>query len=171
MFESELSGDIVYKCKILEPLNMKGGAGNELYYCKYKDYRFGSPIPDNCIDCEKYEPDYSTLPETFLHINYIGDNTKNCCWAIICSDDIIEKQVLNKVEGWTKRHVESSAEIDFYKVEGREREYRLKIRGIGNDGRCTWCRSYRTALNTSTNNLPTTLKKCPYDTPKYDSQV
>lgn len=162
---------------------MKSGAGDELYYCKYEDSRF--PVtPDGicrakrCEGCEKYEQDIPAFVEPFVIFNYTGARVRNhpkrCCWEILCSDENLKKEVLN-VFSWTKTTVESSAKIDFNKIEGREREYRLTIIGCGYDGRCRWCSSFRTRLKNRLIkigiNPPTTLDKCPYDILKDDSQV
>lgn len=162
---------------------MKGGAGIDLYYCKFIDGRVpvtpdGICRANRCEKCEKYEPDYPTFAEPFVILTYTGARVrfhpKQCSWEILCSDDTLEKEVLNAISR-TKTTVESSAKIDFNKIEGREREYRLTIIGCGYDRRCAWCGYLRTILKNKlieiTNNPPTTLDKCPYDIPKDDSQV
>ncbi len=159
---------------------MKGGAGNDLYYCKFIDGRVpvtsdGICRADRCKNCEKYEPDYPTFAEPFVILTYTGArirfHPKQCSWEIMCSDDIIREKTLYRVEEWVNTKVQSSGKINLSEIKGREREYRLTIIGENYDGRCRWCSSFRKALAKFTNTSPVILDKCPLAIPKDGSQA
>ncbi|MBP1908309.1 hypothetical protein [Methanolobus bombayensis] len=139
----------------------KSGAGNNLYYCELKDRKFGSLTAKMCIECDDYERDYSEPSYDFLELSYTGKGVQNCCWRMICSDEFIEKNNVEVIYNWTFRKVHyTNGNISLKKLD--HRIFELTIKGRGRDDRCRFCKSFRTALNTSTNGISSVLKDCPF---------
>lgn len=87
-----------------------------------------------------------------LTLNYLGSETKGfmrCEFEIELPKGVkgIKKKIFD-VRDWTDKNVKlkKGARIWFEK---KGEGYRLIISGRGADERCTWCRSFRTALKTS----------------------
>jgi len=86
-----------------------------------------------------------------LILNYLGSETEGfmrCEFEVELPDVKGIRKKIFEVRDWADKNVKlkEGARIWFEK----EREgYKLIISGRGSDERCTWCRSFRTALNTS----------------------
>jgi len=85
-----------------------------------------------------------------LVLNYLGSEFEGfirCEFEINIPQELEEiKKKIFEVRNWVNKNVGSTARIWFEKLpEG----YRLIISGRGDDKRCEWCRSFRTALDTS----------------------
>jgi hypothetical protein len=88
--------------------------------------------------------------EETLRISYKkrdGD-ARGCVWLLSYNDDSAAA-LIHDIRTWTNTKVSlaDGAKVRFDEVKKGELE--LKINGNGRDGRCRWCRTYRSALKTA----------------------
>ncbi|MCX6819624.1 MAG: hypothetical protein NT129_06540 [Candidatus Aenigmarchaeota archaeon] len=97
------------------------------------------------------------LMKTFtkkIKIHYLGtehDEFTTCTFEIKVPEGMSGKEIII-IRNWTNKNVKlkPSARAWIERINPNEEppRYFLKISGRGNDERCTWCRSFRTALRT-----------------------
>lgn len=142
------------RCKHLKSIGKRAG-GRELYECEIKNIRLGSPSAGLCIECEDFKPDSEMPPDSFIYLDWMGESETmavfHCSWELFVSDDVLKRKDVETIKRWTDSKVETSGRINLNRA--GERGYELEIAGRGHDNRCTWCESFRTALNTRTKNL------------------
>ncbi|MCK4397501.1 MAG: hypothetical protein KAV25_00745 [Methanophagales archaeon] len=152
------------RCKYLKSIGKRAG-GRELYVCEIKNIRLGSPSAGICIECENYEPDHEMPAENFIYLNWMGDSETmgvfHCSWDIFVSDDVLKRKDVETIKRWTDSIVKTSGKINLNRA--GKRGYELEIAGRGRDNRCTWCTSFRTALNTRTKNLVEQCGACKFE--------
>jgi len=85
-----------------------------------------------------------------LILKYLGSEKEGfirCEFEINTPKELEEiKKKMFEIRNWADKKVETNARIWFEKI---DEGYKLIISGRGNDKRCEWCRSFRTALDTS----------------------
>lgn len=151
------------KCKHLRLLE-KQASGRQLYECEIEKIRLGSASAGLCLECENYEPDIESQAEKFIYLDWHSvakGDVFHCRWKIFASDDVLKRDDIETIKHWTDEKVKTSGEINFNKAGNRY--YELKISGRGHDNRCTWCESFRTALNTRTDNLVEQRGSCKFE--------
>lgn len=83
-------------------------------------------------------------------INYENKSLGDCvdCKFTIKLPDELTEEKIKQAEEWVneKMKTDFSTSINLEKV-GKNR-FELLVSGIGHDGRCSWCKSFRTALKT-----------------------
>lgn len=126
-----------------------------IFSCDIKNVNLGSSTPDLCIKCERYESDVNMQNQKFVRLNWVGDDrnkigTFNCLWKLSVSDDVLIRKDVETIKEWTDGKVKTTGRIRFKK--SGTRGFDLKIIGKGADNRCRWCKSFRKALSTKTNN-------------------
>ena len=75
------------------------------------------------------------------------DDSVLCSWII----RNISWETIEKIQNWTDNKIQlKGPNIWFRRLNNNEPAiYELNIKGRGYDDRCTWCKSFRTALNSS----------------------
>jgi hypothetical protein len=133
--------------------------------CVIKNVRLGSPSAGLCIECENYEPDFEMPSENFVYLDWAGESeikgAFHCRWELFVSDAVLERKDVETIKRWTDAHVGTFGKINLIRT--GERGYELEIVGKGPDNRCRWCESFRTALNTRTNNLVEQRGACRFE--------
>lgn len=66
---------------------------------------------------------------------------------------------IETIKKWVDEKVKIFGHIDF--VKSGNYIYNLEVSGRGNDNRCTWCSSFRTALKTHFGDLIEQIDDCP----------
>ncbi|MDP3026712.1 MAG: hypothetical protein Q8N63_03315 [Nanoarchaeota archaeon] len=104
-----------------------------------------------------------------LILKYVGSENEGfirCEFEIEFPYDVksIRKKSI-EVRDWANKNVELKERARCW-IEKNGDDYRLIISGRGNDGRCTWCRSFRTALSTTLFDLKVAV--CQKDSCKFD---
>ena len=105
-------------------------------------------------------------------LRYLGAEHENfivCKWAIELLGGISGKEIVD-VKKWTDETVDlmHTARVWLKRTNPGEYppKYELIISGRGRDERCTWCRSFRTALETHINKLKYSIDQkgsCDFD--------
>lgn len=84
-----------------------------------------------------------------LCMHFVGTslNGQGCRWVLPISTAAVYSLV-RCIQTWaTNKAKPSGASIDLRAIERRKME--LRIKGRGRDGRCRWCRTFRTGLRTA----------------------
>ncbi|HEC86542.1 MAG TPA: hypothetical protein ENI49_01540 [Thermoplasmatales archaeon] len=103
----------------------------------------------------------------FLGVEY--DTLITCRWRLTRPENI-SWETINKIREWTDNKVplKKYANIKIRRLNRGKypAKYELIIRGRGYDDRCTWCKSFRTALETTARKMNCTItyeKFCNFD--------
>lgn len=127
------------------------------------------PIRKDIEEQRKREEEAKKFDKKLI-LKYVGSENEG---FIRCEFEIelpeikgIRKKIF-EVRDWTdkKEHLKEWARCW---LEKNGDDYRLIISGRGNDGRCAWCRSFRTALGTSMFDLKVVV--CQKDSCKFDKE-
>jgi len=93
----------------------------------------------NVLYLRYYEPDR----------NWYGRRFLECTWAIDLPKGMSGKEIVD-IKKWTDEKVKLDSTARTYLKRDNPGEYppqyELVVSGKGKDNRCTWCRSFRTAL-------------------------
>ena len=111
-------------------------------------------LPKFEIEQRQREKELMKSCDKHLQLSFLGVDFENfitCTWRLELPKGIIGKEII-KLKGWANRTVNLKARgrawIERENTKGLPPKYLLMISGQGYDERCTWCRSFRTALKT-----------------------
>ncbi|MDD4202571.1 MAG: AAA family ATPase [Candidatus Omnitrophica bacterium] len=138
---------------ITEPTELSVNDKQSIKYKKkeYNDFKENMTLNENSAVCDNKYFSVKELTD-LVRLKYAPDayDEKICCFDIHVADDLAKERVF-KLHKWTHSKVEADPKQRKLK-ELSESILQLKIEGEGVDGRCRWCRTFRTGLRTACEN-------------------